>query len=105
AFCGDMTTLTTLTAISFASIISELGLLIRWFGTLIVDIVNFVVELGAALIGGLKELIVPLVEVGIEISSAFIMGLIDTVGEMIPMASEAFIEGITRILQSISANA
>lgn len=74
-FATALVTLVAVTATSISAIISSFSMLIKGATSLIVDIVNFVVELGEALIGGFErivpKLIITVMDTALKIATAF----------------------------------
>lgn len=90
--------LATMTAASVAAIVSALGLLIKGFGSLILDVVDFVVKLGTALIGGMITLIPRLVEAIVTI----LLKLLETIANHMKDFIDVGVKIITNFLDGMA---
>lgn len=107
-FGAGLITLATLTAGSVAAIVSALSLLIAGLGTLIIQVVDFVVKIGLALLDGLAALIPRLVEVGWQIVMAIVTGLDKNMPQLIEKGGSMivkFLNGMSEQLPQIVAAA
>ena len=121
-FAGGLVTLASMTAASVGAIVAALSLLITGLGTIIIQIVEFVVKLGSALLDGLALLIPKLVDVGWKIIMAIVDGLetnlpilqekgakllislIDGMAEYMPQMVDSIANLVTELANAVESN-